>query len=262
MVFGNIWRCLSYRSARSDRCLVPVLFQYAQAARLSLQNVRVSWSHIPHGTSISGRRRGRISRSIASRRIPSSPLAALHLTKIRERESVHVYVASRQRYRRPARLLTWFVACLVYLVVTRQTAVPSPNPSETSVKDDGEISTNESLKDIFFPSISSFQVFTRLMPSHLAVPRSRQPSLLAQVRSGYTWDFGSHQRSARKRRSPAEPFDRYSSISENPGPARKVAVPSRVLPCLDALTSNVSFTTHLPTNAFRSRSISGEARTL
>src|SRR5258708_34902404 len=108
MVFGNMSRRLmSYRTARSGRCLVRVLSQDARVAQLSLQDVQVSWSRIPHGTSVSDRRRGRISRSIASRRIPSSPLAALHLTKSRERGSVHVYAASRQRYRRLAPLLTW-----------------------------------------------------------------------------------------------------------------------------------------------------------
>src|SRR6266481_2153991 len=107
MVFGNMSRRLvSYRSAQSDKCLVRVLFQYAQLAQLSLQDVRVSWSRIPHGTSASGRRRGRISRSIVFRRVPSSPLGELLLTKSRERGSVHAYAANRRPCRHPAQPLT------------------------------------------------------------------------------------------------------------------------------------------------------------
>jgi len=72
---------------------------------------------------------------------------------------------------------------LSYMVMTRQIVLPSAEPSETSRSDDGEMSTKESLNLAVFPSTFSSQEFTSSLPSHLAVPRSWQPSLFAQVRS-------------------------------------------------------------------------------
>ena len=69
-----------------------------------------------------------------------------------------------------------------YVVITRQIVFPSATPSETCRKPDGEISTKESLNAVTFPLTFSCHELTRIFPSHLAVPRSSQPSLFAQVR--------------------------------------------------------------------------------
>src|SRR6516165_10935486 len=69
--------------------------------------------------------------------------------------------------------------------MTRQIVLPSAVPSETRRNEDGEMPINESLKTAVFPSTFSSHEFTNSLLSQLAVPRRRQPSLLAQVSSRY-----------------------------------------------------------------------------
>ena len=72
---------------------------------------------------------------------------------------------------------------LSYCVITRQIGLLSAKPSEMRRNEDGEMSRKESLRVAVFPSTLSSHEFTSSLHSYLAVPRSWQPSLLAQVSS-------------------------------------------------------------------------------